>query len=288
MKLIQLSDVHFGAVDEAALEAATAYVEQAGAELLMITGDLTLNGLPKEFRQAEAWLARLPQPMLVTPGNHDTPYWNLPLRALTPFNRYRRYIGPPQASRVDLPGVYARMINTARGFQPRLDWSKGAVNLDLARSAVDVVRDAPAQGLRIVGVHHPLVEVAGSPVTGDVHRGQAAARILCEGSVDLILSGHVHNPFAVSLPFCDGRTYAVGAGTLSLRTRGAPPGFNVLNVSPEAVQVTAMAWTGGRLEAWRVWDLPRRNAPEGSAPPAKLSRAEVILKDEGPGVAAGP
>jgi hypothetical protein len=32
---------------------------------------------------------------LVTPGNHDTPYWNLVLRALAPFNRYRRYIGPP-------------------------------------------------------------------------------------------------------------------------------------------------------------------------------------------------
>ena len=138
---------------------ATAFVVTAGADLLMITGDLTLNGLPKEFRAAEAWLARLPQPMLVTPGNHDTPYWNIPLRALVPFNRYRRYVGAPQASRLDIAGLHARMINTARGFQPRLDWSKGAVNLDLARAATQAVAGGAVDDLRIIGCHHPLVEV---------------------------------------------------------------------------------------------------------------------------------
>jgi 3',5'-cyclic AMP phosphodiesterase CpdA len=288
MRVIQLSDVHFGAVDTPALEAATAYTLDARPDLLMITGDLTLNGLPGEFREAEAWLARLPNPMLVTPGNHDTPYWNIPLRALRPFDRYRRHIGTPQASRVDLPGLHARMFNTARGFQPRLDWSKGAVNLLLARTAAETLAAFPPDELRLIGCHHPLVEVAGSPVTGDVHRGQAAARLFCETGMDVILTGHVHNPFAVALPFCDERTYAVGAGTLSLRTRGVPPGFNVLDVSPAAVQVTAQAWTGERLETWRVWTLPRRSAPAGGAPPAKLSSAEVVLKDEGPGVTAGP
>ena len=288
MRVIQLSDVHFGAVDLPALEAATAYVLEAGADLLMITGDLTLNGLPREFRDAEAWLARLPQPLLVTPGNHDTPYWNLPLRAVQPFNRYRRYIGAPQASRLDIAGLHARMINTSRGFQPRLDWSKGAVNLHLARAAAGALTAFPSDDLRVIGCHHPLVEVAGSPVTGDVHRGQAAARLFCESGVDLVMSGHVHNPFAVALPFCDGRTYAIGAGTLSLRTRGAPAGFNVLEIAPEVVEVTAFGWNGGAYETWRVWRLPRRSAPPGAAPAAKLSRAEVVLKDEEPGVAAGP
>ena len=175
------------------------------------------------------------------------------------------------------------MINTSRGAQPRLDWSKGAVNLQLAQAAVQAVSAHSAGELRMIGCHHPLVEVEGSPVTGDVHRGQAAARVFCQGGVDLILTGHVHNPFAVALPFCDGMTYAVGAGTLSLRTRGTPPGFNVVDIGEAAVEVTAMAWTGAGLETWRTWRLPRRSAPEGAAPPAKLSRAEVVLKDEGLG-----
>ena len=223
MRVVQLSDIHFGGEDAAAVEAATAFTLQAGAALVMVTGDLTLNGLPREFGAAERWLARLPQPLLVTPGNHDTPYWNLPLRALQPFHRYRRFIGAPSASRFDTQGLHARMINTSRGAQPRLDWSKGAVNLDLAEAAVEAVSAYASDELRMIGCHHPLVEVEGSPVTGDVHRGQAAARVFCEGGVDLILTGHVHNPFAVALPFCDGMTYAVGAGTLSLRTRGTPP-----------------------------------------------------------------
>ncbi len=284
MRIIQLSDVHFGAEDAPALNAATAYVATAGADLLMITGDLTLNGLPEEFRAAEHWLTRMPQPMLVTPGNHDTPYWNLLLRTLEPFKRYRRFIGQPSSARFDAPGLHARMINTSRGAQPRLDWSKGAINLDLARTACEAVCEGAADELRMIGCHHPLVEVSGSPVSGDVHRGQAAARLFCEGGVDLVLSGHVHKPFAVAMPFGDGRTYAVGASTLSLRTRGVPAGFNVLDVTPAEVEVTALGWTGSSYDIHRSWRLPRRSAPVGSEPVAKLSSATVLLKDEGPDV----
>ena len=289
MRILQISDVHFGCEDAPAVEAATAFAQDAKADLVMMTGDLTLNGLPKEFRDAERWLARLPQPLLVTPGNHDTPYWNLLLRTLEPFKRYRRFIGQPSASRLDLEGLHARMINTSRGAQPRLDWSKGAINLQLARAAVQALSTYPPDELRLIGCHHPLMEVAGSPVTGDVHRGQPAARIFCEGGVDLILTGHVHTPFAVALPFCDEKTYAVGASTLSRRTRGAPPGFNLLQVRESCVDVIAYGWDGLRLDVYKEWRLPRRSAPAGgSAPTARLSSAEVILKDEGPGAPAGP
>ena len=284
MRVVQLRDIHFGGGP--AVDAATEHVAKAGADLVVVTGDLTLNGLAREFRSAERWLARLPHPLLVTPGNHDTPYWNLPLRALQPFKRYRRFVGQPSASRYDQAGLHARTINTARGAQPRLDWSKGAVNLHLAKAAVDALSAYPKDEFRIVGCHHPLMEVTGTPVTGGVHRGQAAARLFCEKAVDVVLTGHVHNPFAVALPFADGKTYAVGAGTLSLRTRGTPPGFNVLDISPACVEVTAWGWTGSALDVHRVWRLPRRAAPEGRAPTAQLSSAEVIVQSEGAGLAA--
>ena len=288
MRVVQLSDIHFGGEDAAALDAATNYAATAAPDLVMVTGDLTLNGLPREFRSAERWLARLPQPLLVTPGNHDTPYWNLPLRALQPFKRYRRYIGQPSASRYDVAGLHARTLNTSRGAQPRLDWSKGAVSLHLASAAVQAIAAYPIDEIRLIGCHHPLMEVTGTPVTGGVHRGQAAARLFCDNAIDVVLTGHVHNPFAVALPFGDGQTYAVGAGTLSVRTRGTPPGFNVLDISPACVEVTAWGWTGTTLEVHRVWRLPRRAAPEGAAPTPKLSRAEVVVQSEGSGEIAGP
>ncbi|MGC1302265.1 MAG: metallophosphoesterase [Caulobacteraceae bacterium] len=260
VRLVQISDIHFGGEDGPALEATMAYLQDAPPDLTVVTGDLTLNGLPKEFRAAEAWLKQLPLPRLCTPGNHDTPYWNLPLRALKPFERYRRYIGRVRGETWFGENFAARMINTARGAQPRTDWSKGAIGLEATEEAIADLALASRSSLRIVGCHHPLVEVKGAPVTGGVHRGAMAAAMLARGGVDLVLTGHVHTPFAIDLPFEDGRTYGVGAGTLSLRTRGAPPGFNLIEADAETVEVTAMAWTGKTLEASKTWSLPRRRS----------------------------
>ncbi len=256
--LLHLSDVHFGGEDAAASAAVIDFAAVLKPDLTIVTGDLTLNGLPREFQAAAAWLAQLPAPWLCTPGNHDTPYWNLFLRALTPFARYRRYIGKAEGERFDGASVSARLINTARGAQPRPDWSKGAIDLEQCRlAACDLAAAAPG-ALKVVGCHHPLMEALNSPVTGGVHRGEAAARLLATGGVDLILTGHVHNPFASPAPFADRLTYAVGAGTLSTRLRGAPPGFNCIVGDAEAITVTAMGWGGSRFEPYRTWALPRR------------------------------
>ncbi len=95
-------------------------------------------------------------------------------------------------------------------------------------------------------------------MTGRVRGGDRASEILALGGADLILTGHVHIPFAHALPFGDARTYAVGAGTLSRRERGRPAGFNVIEVEAECIRVAAMAWTGSHFEVERSWGLDRR------------------------------
>ena len=257
IRLAHLSDIHFGGEDRAAVLAALDAVHAFAPDLVVVTGDLTLNGQPAEFEAARAWLSRLPSPLVVTPGNHDTPYWNLPLRALIPFDRFRRHIGPPNIARFDGPGLRVRCLNSARGAQPRLDWSKGAIDLARLMDAVGELAADPA-ALRVFACHHPLVEVVGAPVTGGVRRGIAAAAALAQGGVDLILTGHVHNPFAVALPYGDQLTYAVGAGTLSVRTRGTPAGLSLIASGADQIDVTALGWTGDAFEAFRHWALPRR------------------------------
>ncbi|HEX4182561.1 MAG TPA: metallophosphoesterase [Caulobacteraceae bacterium] len=256
VRLAHLSDVHFGCEDAEACEAAVEAVAAFAPDLVVVTGDLTSDGLPSEFVAARAWLDRLPAPLLVTPGNHDTPYWNLPLRALVPFQRYRRFIGPVSEA-VDGEGVAARAVNSARGAQPRLNWSRGAVQLSRVREA-GVQLSASGTALKVFACHHPLREVEGERVAGGVRRGEAASSILARARIDLILTGHLHLPFAFPLPYGDQRTYAVGAGTLSIRTRGTPAGFSLIEADETEITVVAQAWTGSRFEPFRTWGLPRR------------------------------
>nr|WP_165842859.1 metallophosphoesterase [Phenylobacterium deserti] len=258
MRFAHLSDIHFGGENPEAVAAAAEYVNGGDFDLTIISGDLTRFAEPQEFEAAAAWLSMLKGPRLVTPGNHDAPYLAPFERVFAPFRRYERAIGPAWAQS-HLGGGFAVFgLNTARGAQPRMNWSKGQISAGQARDAVRWFDAAPQECFRIVTCHHPLIEMIGGPMTAKVWGGEAAARAFAEARVDLVLSGHIHAPFAWPYPYGDGKTYAVGAGTLSIRERGVPPGFNVVEIEGSAIRVQALAWAGSRYEAYRTWSLDRR------------------------------
>ena len=263
VRLAHLSDIHFGGDENrAAVAAATAHLAAGGFDLTVVSGDLTRFGEVAEFEEAAAWLEELPGPRLVTPGNHDAPYLAWAERIVAPFRRYERHIGPAPAQSFRSDHLAVRGVNTARGAQPRLNWSKGQIAPRQAREAAAWL--AAQDGVRIVVAHHPLIEMLGGPMTARVWGGEWAASAFAAAGVDLVLSGHIHAPFAWPYPYGDGRTYAVGAGTLSIRERGAPPGFNVVEVEDGRIRVTALAWTGSGYEPFRTWALDRRpGAPAG-------------------------
>ena len=259
LRLLHLSDIHFGCENAPALAAARDYAASAPGTAIAVTGDVTQFGAPDEFRAASAWLKSLEGPVVCTPGNHDTPYLGGIERLLQPFARYAAAIGPAEADGWARPDLCVQAINTARGAQIRLNWSKGAIRArDAVRASAAVACCGSA--LRVVICHHPLMEVTGGPMTGRVRGGRQACEILADGKVDLILTGHVHMPFAHPVPFGDRRTYAVGASTLSLRERGCPAGFNVIEADEGAIRITALGWTGRALEAQRSWGFERRKA----------------------------
>lgn len=255
-RLAHLSDIHFGGENPKAVAATAERLRDEALDLVVVSGDLTRFGEIAEFQSAAAWLETLPGPRFVTPGNHDAPYLAWAERIATPFRRYERYIGPAPAQSWRGNGAAVRGINTARGAQPRINWSKGQISAHQAREAVEWF--APDDHLRIVVVHHPLIEMLGGPMTARVWGGPKAALKFAEAKVDLVLSGHIHAPFTWPYPCGDGKTYAVGAGTLSIRERGVPPGFNIVEVEDGCIRVTALAWTGSKLEPYRTWALDRR------------------------------
>jgi 3',5'-cyclic AMP phosphodiesterase CpdA len=257
VRIAHLSDIHFGGELTEAVEAATREVAAFGPTLTVVTGDLTLNGQPAEFRAAARWLARLPSPRIVTPGNHDTPYWNLFLRSVAPFDRYRRYIGRAEAAAFDAPDLAVRSLNSARGAQPRLNWSRGAISMRRLREIA--WRPESLAPLRVFACHHPLLRLEGAPVEGGVRCGAEAVAALVGAGVDLVLSGHVHNPFVIALPDAGRGRWAIGAGTLSQRLRGTPASYTTIVAAADGVfEVTAQGWTGARFEPFLTWRLPMR------------------------------
>lgn len=256
IRIAHLSDIHFGDENAAAVEAATAWLGAAPPDLTIVSGDLTRFGEKAEFAAAAAWIDRLPAARLVIPGNHDAPYLAWIERFFAPFARYEAAIGPAEAVTWAAPGLAVYGLNTARGVQPRANWSKGQISQGQTDAALSWFAKAAVDAAKIVVVHHPLVEMIGGPMTGRVWGGAAAAARFAAAGVDLVLSGHVHAPFL--LPYPQGRMAAVGAGTLSVRERGVAASFNLIEIEAAEIRATALSWTGSRFESFRTWGHTRK------------------------------
>lgn len=257
IRLAHVSDIHFGGEHVGAVAAAAERIAAEPLDLIVASGDLTQFGECAEFDAAKRWLESLPQDKLVLPGNHDAPYLQPIARVFTPWNRYRQAFGEPSAGRYTKQGLTVVSLNSARGAQPRLNWSKGQVSARQARDAAAAIRTAPQGDLKIVSCHHPLEEITGGPMTAKVWGGGAAARAFAEAGADLVLSGHIHVPFVHAFPYANGRTQSVGAGTLSVRERGCPPSFNLIEADEAEIRVIALQFTGSHFEPMRTWAVSR-------------------------------
>ena len=258
-RILQFSDIHFGCEHKHACAAALEYAHTIQPDLVLITGDITQQGFPDEFEAAGRWINAMPDPRFVIVGNHDVPYWSLFARLFRPWRAFERATGHPAHDHQFLsPHMMVRGVVTARGWQARTNWSKGVIDLTQTHKAAEALRQAPVGALRVLACHHPLVEMIGTPMTGDVKRGDAAALIFAEAGVDIIATGHVHVPFALPISVGDHCSYAIGCGTLSHRERGAPPSFNQIEWDAHHITVTAIAWNGAAFEDSQTWKLPRR------------------------------
>ncbi|NJM33659.1 MAG: metallophosphoesterase, partial [Rhodomicrobium sp.] len=98
--------------------------------------------------------------------------------------------------------------------------------------------DASPGKARIVATHHPLVFIEGLPRARPARRAVRALEALRAEGVEMLLSGHTHQAFAVSLAQNAGRLLAVGAPTaLSHRVRGEANGFWLIEIGPRAFEL---------------------------------------------------
>lgn len=232
-RLIHLADLHFGAEDPPLVDGLANAIQALNCDLICAAGDFTQYGRRREFRAAAAFFARLDAPVIAAPGNHDTPYWDLFSRLFRPWGRFERLLGGTVEPRWRGARDGLETLATSRGLQARLDWSLGKVREAHAREAAENLRDVP--GARVVAGHHPLFSPEAGKGRSRTRGATTATRILADAGVDLVLSGHLHQAFALAFERPDGgKSWHVGASTaLSKRTRDEPAGFNVIDLDEE-------------------------------------------------------
>lgn len=242
---MHLSDLHFGRVDHALLEPLRARVRQLQPHLVVVSGDLTQRAKSVQFREARRFLDTLGAPLLVVPGNHDVPLYNVLHRFFRPHARYKRYVSPElEPAHID-DEMAVVGVNTARSAV----FKGGRINEDQIERVRDLLCPLPESVTKIVVTHHPFDLPPGHDSRELVGRSRKAMRMFASCGADILLSGHLHESHAGDTKLrykIDGFVaLVVQAGTAtSTRGRGEVNSFNVLSIDHPTVRVERFAWTG--------------------------------------------
>jgi 3',5'-cyclic AMP phosphodiesterase CpdA len=260
--LLHLSDLHFGRVDPATLDPLVAAAETIRPDLVVVSGDLTQRARRSEFRAARDFLAMLPSPQIVVPGNHDVPLYNVLFRFVRPLEGYRRHITDDLEPYYQDEEIAVIGINTARS----LTFKGGRINERQVGRVRDRLCALPDGTVRIIVTHHPFDLPEGRMDAELVGRARMAMETFVECGADVILSGHLHvshtTHTAIRYKLPGRSALLVQAGTAtSTRERGERNSFNVLRIERPKISVERYVWqpverqfTPGAVETFRRTD----------------------------------
>lgn len=238
-RILHLSDPHFGAVN---LQAAAAFLKVATAlapDLTILSGDLTMRARRTEMADARRFVAQLPHPCLVIPGNHDIPLINQPFdRFFRSFKRYQAHFGNDLEPEWIANGIHVIGLNSTRAFGFHPDWSEGRLTRNQLDRIAQRFRDGPPNHHRLLFLHHPLIElqVRGRAVVKPL---EALMRELEMARVDLVMCGHFHRSQVLSAGLSDQwKTIISQASTVcSTRLQGEPQGFHEILLTSKRIEV---------------------------------------------------
>lgn len=259
--LVHISDLHFGTELPALAEELRADLAAARPSLVIVSGDLTQRARRRQYAQARAFLATLPRPQLVVPGNHDVPLYDVVRRFLAPFTRYRRYICDDLNPVHDDGELFVAGLNTARS----LTWQSGRISREQIETLRQRLAATKAQH-KVVVTHHPFIPPPAASTQRDgidlVGRATRAMQVLDACEVDLLLAGHLHLGYSgdtrTQYPAAHRAIIAAQAGTaISGRVRGDPNGYNHITLDDDRVVIEVRAWREGKFRPVRVTEYAR-------------------------------
>jgi 3',5'-cyclic AMP phosphodiesterase CpdA len=233
MLIVQLSDIHVGSqFQPQVFDRVVSEVNKINPDVIIITGDLTNEGLEKEYKECKRLVSKLKAKKIITiSGNHD--YRN------TGYLHFKKYFPFESVNKLSKDVVLVT-IGTARP-----DRNEGEVgyrqNLWLERTMIKF-----KDKVKILAMHHHLVSIPDTGAdrltiidAGDVLRTIAAT------NVDLVICGHKHRPWIWNF----GKPLIAYAGTASSeRARGLfENSYNIITITGKKIRVDLKIVGGKRI-----------------------------------------
>ncbi|MGA9169614.1 MAG: metallophosphoesterase [Nitrososphaeraceae archaeon] len=251
MKLVQISDLHIGGLFKQ--DAFNTIVKEVNDNLkpdvIIISGDLTDDGLLFQFEQARKEIDRFNCPnLIVFPGNHDYRHTGyLLFKKFFPFTK--------QIYEFD-DNIVVVTLGTARP-----DRDEGEVGHRQSIWMEETLGKYNNFKTKIVAMHHHLIAIPDTGYTNVVGISDAGdtLRACLESKVDLVLCGHKHRPWLWNL----GTLKIAYAGTAcSWRYRGVfEDTYNIIDVRDGRIDIDIKIVGGKRMP---LSDVVRRYESEES------------------------
>lgn len=218
-RIIQISDLHCGSshFDPKLMELTIEQVNKYKPDLLIVSGDLTMEGYYEEYQTAIKYLNRFNvKNKMIIPGNHDA--------RNVGYRTFEKLIGNP----FNTVRINNMIICGADSTEPDLDDGQ----IGRAHTGKLKALFSKHYSFKILALHHHVISVPNSGREMNILRDAGdVLKMAVKSGVNLILSGHKHIPHLWNF---ENIKIVTCSTTTSRRIRGIyKPSYNIIDIGRE-------------------------------------------------------
>ncbi|RUQ89498.1 metallophosphoesterase [Legionella septentrionalis] len=185
MKILHISDLHFGMHKPDILDFFLKDVDDIKPDIILVSGDCTQRALKEQYQELLAFLRNIKTEILIVPGNHDVPLYDVFERFFSPFKPFNTHVSCQYGTEFKNDKIRILGVNSVNPYRVK--------NGKISQKTLQKIKyyfKQPFSGLSILFFHHNFDHLY------DLHKPlknyQQLVNYLPESHIDLICTGHLH------------------------------------------------------------------------------------------------